>query len=64
MKIVTHCIFPPIPDRRWDWQAVTDEYDGAPDAPWWRKIAGYGSTEEEAIADLEAELEGCKEVQL
>jgi hypothetical protein len=44
MKIVTHCIFPPIPDRQFDWCAYYDNDDGHP--------CGYGRTEEEAIADL------------
>lgn len=45
MKIVTTFIYPPIPDRRFDWQAVTDDYE--PGDP-----MGHGATEAEAKADL------------
>jgi hypothetical protein len=43
-KIVTHCVFPPIPVRDMDWIAYEDghEEDGR---------YGYGATEAEAIAD-------------
>jgi hypothetical protein len=52
MRIVTEYVYPPIPDRRFDWQAVDDEtYDG-PGSP-----IGTGSTEAEAIADLMAQIE-------
>lgn len=40
--IQTHYIFPPIPLRQFDWTAYRD-----PEGP-----AGYGRTEQEAIADL------------
>lgn len=44
-KIHTNFDYPPIPDRQFDWSAVTDNYDeGHP--------VGFGQTEEEAIADL------------
>ncbi len=46
--------FPPIPDRRFDWRAVTDNYDGAPDS---HCPVGYGRTEQEAIDDLKQQLE-------
>lgn len=50
MKIVTHHVYPPIPDRRFDWSAVDDDtYDGT--GP-----VGTGATEAEAIADLEEKL--------
>jgi len=48
--IVTSYIFPPIPDRRFDWQAVFDDYDGAPDSG--PQLIGHGRTENEAILDL------------
>ena len=54
VKIVTSYIYPPIPDRRFDWCAVTDDYDGAEDS---HCPIGYGPTEAEAIADLMALLE-------
>lgn len=50
MKIVTSFIFPPIPDRRFDWCAWTDEV--GEEGP-----RGFGATEAEAIADLMIELE-------
>jgi hypothetical protein len=46
---------PPIPDRSFDWSAVTDDYDGAPDAGW--QPVGHGRTEDEAIADLVRQIE-------
>lgn len=42
-KIVTNYIYPPIPDRRFDWCAHYDDPEGP---------TGYGPTEAEAIADL------------
>ena len=49
-KIVTTYICPPIGTTAFDWQAVTDSYDlGSP--------IGYGRTEDEARADLEAQLD-------
>ena len=51
MKIKTEFVYPPIPDRRFDWSAVNDDtYDaGCP--------IGYGRTEQEAIDDLMEQLE-------
>lgn len=49
MKINTRCIYPPIPLRSFDWEAVTDDYDGG-------DPIGFGRTEEEAIADLREQL--------
>jgi hypothetical protein len=54
-KIRTEYWAKPIPDRRFDWHAVTDDYDGAPDAGW--QPIGYGRTEAEAITDLKMQLE-------
>lgn len=40
----------PIPDRRFDWEAIEEDYDlGSP--------MGFGATEQEAIADLLVEIE-------
>ena len=48
MRIVTTFYYPPIPDRRFDWQAIDDDtHDGSPGSP-----IGYGATEREAIEDL------------
>ena len=44
-KIITNHVFPPIPDRRFDWLAYHDgDGEFGP--------VGYGRTEEEAIRDL------------
>ncbi|HLK83131.1 MAG TPA: hypothetical protein VKT99_16780 [Xanthobacteraceae bacterium] len=49
-KIITRYDPKPIPDRRFDWSAVTEDYDlGSP--------AGYGRTEQEAIDDLLMQIE-------
>lgn len=51
MKISTEYVYPPIPDRRFDWCATDDDtYDGA------GSPIGWGSTEQEAIADLLEQL--------
>lgn len=50
-KIKTSNIYPPIPDRRFDWCATTDNYDGE------GSPIGYGRSEEDAIEDLVAEIE-------
>ena len=44
-KIITRCIYPPIPDRRFDWLAYYEDQDEC--GPF-----GYGRTEADAIADL------------
>jgi hypothetical protein len=55
MKIRTEYVFPPIPDRRFDWSAIDDDtYDGAPDS---HCPVGRGRTEIEAVADLIEQLE-------
>lgn len=43
--IVTDCVCPPIPDRRWDWNATREGYEPG-------CLIGYGTTEDEAIEDL------------
>lgn len=51
-KIVTECVYPPIPIRQFDWMAYDDNtYDGAPDAG--HQIVGSGATEAEAIRDFQ-----------
>lgn len=49
--VETNFEYPPIPIRSFDWAAVTSEYDGE-GCP-----IGRGETEEEAIADLLAQIE-------
>lgn len=43
--ITTSNTYPPIPDRRYDWEAV--HYDYEPGDP-----IGHGATEAEAVRDL------------
>jgi hypothetical protein len=59
MKIVTHYDPKPVPSDKFDWSAVTDNYDvDCVDGEWHSTHpVGYGATEEEAIADLKAQLE-------
>lgn len=47
-KIITSFIYPPIPIRKYDWQAF---YDGEEEL----KHYGYGVTEAAAIAELQYE---------
>lgn len=49
-KVITENVYPPIPDRRWDWSAVFDGYE--PGDP-----IGRGPTEEAAIEDLLEQIE-------
>lgn len=51
-KIVTHCIYPPIPMRQFDWVAFYE--DDEPNGNGWM-ASGYGPTSKEAIADLVTE---------
>jgi hypothetical protein len=44
-KIVTCCMYPPIPDRRFDWCAHWDGEEETGDY-------GWGRTEQEAIDDF------------
>lgn len=50
MTIITKYDQPPIPPRQFDWTAVEDNYDL--DSP-----IGYGRSEQEAIADLQQQIE-------
>ena len=43
--VVVTCVFPPIPDRSFDWCA---HFDGDEESG----VYGYGATEAEAIADF------------
>jgi hypothetical protein len=47
MKIKTHHVYPPIPNRSWDWCGY---YDGDEENGFY----GWGETEQEAINDLMA----------
>lgn len=44
-KIITEFIYPPIPDRNYDWEAVRENYDAG-------DLIGYGRTEQDAINNL------------
>lgn len=58
MKIVTTHVYPPIPERCFDWAAVDDDtYDGAPDAA--HQIVGQGATEAAAILDFKEQANLC-----
>ncbi len=57
-KIVTHYWAKPIPDRQFDWSAVTDNYEGGDGYEERGGPIGYGRTEAEAINDLMLQLEG------
>jgi len=50
MKIITNYWCKPIPTADFDWSAVTDSYEGG-------DPIGYGPTEAEAVADLQAQLD-------
>lgn len=43
--IITEFIYPPIPLRNYDWQAIREDYDED-------SLIGYGRTEQDAINDL------------
>lgn len=53
--IITTHVYPPIPVRCMDWSA---HFDGDDDED---RIAGWGATEAEAIADLKALVEVAEE---
>lgn len=51
IELATRHVFPPIPDRRFDWSAVDrDTYDGE------GSPIGWGRTEQDAIDDLLSQL--------
>ncbi len=52
--IHTYADAKPIPDRRFDWNAILDNYE--PNCP-----CGWGRTEEEAINDLLEQLDDQNE---
>jgi len=49
MKIITNYLFPPIPDRNFDWHATIEGREE-------KGINGFGATEQEAIEDLKEQL--------
>ena len=55
------CDCPPVPSRVFDWCAVHDDYDGAPDAHDDRYV--YGPTKEDAVAAVETWIwdNGCRD---
>jgi hypothetical protein len=56
-KIVTYFWMKPIPQRKFDWSAVTDNYEGGDGYGERGGPIGHGATEAEAIADLREQLE-------
>jgi hypothetical protein len=59
MRIVTDCVCPPIPTRKFDWSAIdADTYDADFRDGQFVSLApiGRGETEAEAIADLMEQL--------
>jgi hypothetical protein len=58
-KIITDYWLKPIPDRRFDWSATTENYEAWVEDGEWTSThpIGYGRTEEEAIADLKEQME-------
>ena len=59
MKIVTTYQFPPIPIRGFDWSAMRED-DIGEERP---VLVGWGKTEQEAIDDLNDQLECAKEIE-
>lgn len=53
-KIITTLVYPPIPDRRFDWQA---SWDGDEPNDAGQMVTGHGPTAAAAIADLKAQAE-------
>lgn len=51
-QIVTHYWPTPIPDRRFDWSAVTVNYEGGDGYDERPSPIGHGRTEADAIDDL------------
>jgi hypothetical protein len=57
-KIVTSYWAKPIPDRRFDWSAVTEDYEAwYDDGAWHQSPIGYGETEQQAIEALLEQLD-------
>jgi hypothetical protein len=54
---VTTNVFPPIPDRRFDWCATRDNDEPDDEG---HMLQGYGRTEQEAIGDLVAVIEDAR----
>lgn len=52
--IRTTLIYPPIPDRRWDYQATFADDEPDDDG---RMRAGFGRIEAEAVADLVQQMD-------
>lgn len=56
LKIRLEYVYPPIPDRRFDWSAVLDGYEGG-------DPQGSGPTKWDAVRDLIDQLEDREEEQ-
>jgi len=55
-KIITNYWAKPIPTNKYDWEAVFDDYDGAPDS---NCPIGHGATQKDAVQNL---IENCEEL--
>ena len=56
-RIVVTCVYPPIPDRRFDFCATRDNDEPNDNGAMFQ---GYGRTEQEAIDDLVAVIEDAR----
>lgn len=54
LRICTEFVYPPIPDRNYDWQAWVEGEEES-------NICGRGRTESDAVAELLATLEEVRE---
>lgn len=61
--IKTAHIYPPIPDRRFDWCAIFSDCHEGPEhhADPFKRLIGWGKSEQEAIDDLHEDLESAIE---
>lgn len=61
LEVLTSFVWPPIPDRQFDWFATTSDFecDWSDAEERWTKTgeAGHGETEAQAIADLLEQVE-------
>lgn len=61
--IKTAHIYPPIPERRFDWCATFSDYHEGPEhhPDPFKRLIGWGKSEQEAIDDLHEDLESAIE---
>ena len=56
VPIITRNVYPPIPDRSMDWEAVTANYDVCCEECGANEPEGRGATEMQAVCDLVEQL--------